>query len=112
MPATVQELVGLADASSYLSGRGQLISKCPAPSAPMPMMSPIQMAVDFSRTQAQARQFKACHDPRGWNFDLNIQSEIYPIPALAVADYRPVDVTFGRASRLDYRDPYQVTPTR
>ena len=109
LPGTVQEMVGLADASSYLSGRGQIISRCQAPSAPMPATSPIQMAVDFSRAQAQTRQFKACGDPRGWNFDRNIQSELYPLRSIEVADFRAPDRQFGSASRLDHRPAYGGT---
>ena len=109
MPGTVAALVGLADASSYLSGRGQIISKCPTPSPPLPADPPMRMAVDFSRTQAQARIFKACKDPRGWNFDRNVQSEIYPVPAIDVADYRPVKAVFGHDTRLDFRPAYEGT---
>lgn len=105
----VATLVGLADASSFLSGRGQLISQCMPPPAPIPVQSPIPSIVDFSRAQGQARLFKACKDPRGWNFDENLKSELYPIPASEVADYRSVITQFGKTSRLDGRPPYQAT---
>lgn len=107
MPGTCAELVGLADASSYLSGRGQIISKCQRPAAPMPEKSPIQMAVDFSRSQAQCRLFKACGDPVGANIDWRVSSELYPLPAAVVADYRSTLTQFGKPSRLDFRPPYQ-----
>ena len=106
-PPSVATLVGLADASSYLSGRGEIISKCPAPSKPMPPISPIAMAVDFSRFQVQTRSTKSCRDPRGWNIDRTVESEIYPVAAIGVADYRPVMREFGRDTRLDFRPPYQ-----
>lgn len=51
------------------------------------------------------RERKMCRDPRGFNADKKIGSEIYPVPAETVRDSRPPLLQVGAQSRFDGRDP-------
>ena len=95
-------LADLADASSFLSGRGVPHTKLGTVPHPMPPRSKVPGRVDFSLDAVTTREKKSGNPLPDWGMQ-RIGSEWSPVP-LPVDPGPPLQVV-GRSTRLDGRDP-------
>ena len=76
----------------------------PAPRRPCASEPPKEV-LEAALGSLWVRERKMCRDPRGFNVDKKIASELYPVPASTLRDSRPPLQVVGAQTRFDGRDP-------